>query len=157
MSEHIHKRHNVSLLMYHFVSTVKYRKSLLNKEIEQTIKTTCQEISERYEIIFLEIGADQNHIHFLIQGVPKLSPTQIITIVKSLLAKEIFKIHPEVKKQLWGGQFWTDGFYVNTVSKYGGEKQIERYIQNQGKNYKKEYKAIYNNDTLDLFESLNQN
>ena len=136
MSEHIHKRHNVSLIMYHFVSTVKYRKSLLITEIEKTIKTICKEISERYEIIFLEIGTDQNHIHFLIQGVPKLSPTQIITTVKSILAKEIFKIHPEIKKQLWGGQFWTDGFYVNTVSKYGGEKQIERYIQNQGKNYK---------------------
>ena len=141
MSEHIHKRHNVSLIMYHFVSTVKYRKNLLTKEIENTIKTICQEISERYEIIFLEIVTDQNHIHFLIQGVPKLSPTQIITIVKSILAREIFKIHPEVKKQLWGGQFWTDGFYVNTVSKYGGEKQIERYIRNQGKNHKTEYKT----------------
>ena len=141
--------------MYHFVSTVKYRKSLLTTEIENTIKTICHEISERYEIIFLEIGTDQNHIHFLIQGVPKLSPTQIITTVKSILAKEIFKIHPEVKKQLWGGQFWTDGFYVNTVSKYGGEKQIERYIQNQGKNYKTDYKAIQKNNTQDLFEILN--
>ena len=155
MSEHIHKRHDVSLIMYHFVSTVKYRKSILSQEIEKTIKHICQEISERYEIIFLEIGTDQNHIHFLIQGVPKLSPTQIITTVKSILAREIFKIHPQVKKQLWGGQFWTDGFYVNTVSKYGGEKQIERYIQNQGKNHKTEYKTIHKNNTLDLFETLN--
>ena len=141
--------------MYHFVSTVKYRKSLLTKEIENTIKTICLEISERYEIIFLEIGTDQNHIHFLIQGVPKLSPTQIITTIKSILAKEIFKIHPEVKKQLWGGQFWADGFYVNTVSKYGGEKQIERYIQNQGKTNKTEYKVIQKNNAQDLFEILN--
>jgi len=102
MSEHIHKRHDVSLIMYHFVSTVKYIKSILSQEIENTIKHICQEISERYEIIFLEIGTDQNHIHFLIQGVPKLSPTQIITTVKSILAREIFKIHPQVKKQLWG-------------------------------------------------------
>jgi putative transposase len=121
--------------MYHCVATVKYRKSLIQTEIETTIKQTCQEISERYEIIFLEIGSDQNHIHFLIQSVPKLSPTQITTTVKSILAREIFKQHPEVKKQLWGGEFWTDGFYVNTVSRYGGEKQIQKYIENQGKNY----------------------
>ena len=76
MSEYIHKRHNVTLLMYHFVATVKYRKSLISENIEETIKQICQEISDRYEIIFLEIGSDQNHIHFLIQGVPKLSPTQ---------------------------------------------------------------------------------
>jgi putative transposase len=114
--------------MYHFVATVKYRKSLINKEIEKTIKEISQEISNRYEIYFLEIGSDLNHIHFLIQSVPTYSPTKIITTIKSILAREIFKKHPEVKKELWGGQFWTDGYYVNTVSRCGGEKQIQKYI-----------------------------
>ncbi len=142
--------------MYHFVSTVKYRKSLIHKEMEETIKEICNEISNRYEIYFLEIGSDQNHIHFLIQSVPKLSPTQIITTVKSILARQIFQKYPEIKKQLWGGEFWTDGFYVNTVSRYGGEKQIQRYIQNQGKDYKKDYKQLFKDKmkSQDLFEKI---
>jgi len=159
-SNHIRKEHNVSLLMYHFVSTIKYRKNLIHKEMEETIKQICEEISYRYEIIFLQVGADQNHVHFLIQSVPKMSPTRIITIVKSILARQIFLKHPEVKKELWGGEFWTGGFYVNTVSKYGGEKIIQRYIQNQGKaknkNYVSNYKTIYENKQTmeDLFGEL---
>jgi len=144
----------VNLLMYHFVSTVKYRKSLIHKDMENTIKEICLEISKRYEIYFLEIGSDINHIHFLIQSVPTCSPTKIITTVKSILAREIFKIYPEVKKQLWGGEFWTDGYYVNTVSRYGGEKQIQRYIQNQEKNPTKDYKQIFQNKAQNLFEEL---
>mgnify|MGYP003781763771 CR=1 FL=1 len=67
------------------------------------MKETCAELSIRYEIHFLEIGADNNHVHFLIQSIPKLSPTRIITII---IAKKIFRCHPEVKKQLWEGEFW---------------------------------------------------
>ena len=154
VAKHIHKAHNVNLLMYHFVSTVKYRKSLIHKEIEKTIKEICFEIEKRYEIYFLEIGSDTNHIHFMIQSVPTYSPTKIITTIKSILAREIFKKHPEIKRELWGGEFWTDGYYVNTVSRYGGEKQIQRYIQNQGKNPKKDYKKIFENKTQNLFEEL---
>jgi len=145
--------------MYHFVSTVKYRKSLIHQDMEETIKTVCQEISKRYEIYFLEIGSDQNHIHFLIQSAPTYSPTKIITIIKSILAREIFKKYPEVKKELWGGEFWTDGYYVNTVSRYGGEKQIQKYIQNQGKDYRKSYHQIHKDKTKcqDLFQELELN
>ena len=46
-------------------------------------------------------------------------------MVKSITAKEIFRLHPEVKKQLWGGEFWTKGFYVNTVGKHGNESTIQ--------------------------------
>jgi len=133
MSEYIHKSHNVSVLMYHFVCPAKYRKVVIDEEVEKTIKETCEEISRRYEIIFLEIGADKDHIHFLIQSVPKYSPTEIIKTVKSITAREVFKKHPGVKKMLWGGEFWTDGYYVSTVSKHGNEDVIARYVSNQGK------------------------
>ena len=142
--------------MYHIVFTVKYRKSLIHNEMEKTIKEICNEISKRHEIIFLEIGSDKNHIHFLVQSVPKLSVSKIVQTIKGNLSREIFKKYPEVKKELWGGEFWTDGYYANTVSQYGGENQIQRYIQNQGKNYKKDYKKIYKdqNRTQDLFEEF---
>ena len=141
MSEYIHKSHNVSVLMYHFVCPAKYRKVVVDDRVEDTIKEICLEISKRYEIIFLEIGADKDHVHFLIQSVPKYSPTEIITKVKSITAREIFVRHPEVKKKLWGGEFWSDGYYVSSVGKHGNEEAITKYVSNQGK--ESEYKALH--------------
>ena len=110
MSRYVHKSHNVSVLIYHFVCPAKYRKVIFNKEVDETVKDICLEISKRYEISFLEIGTDRDHVHFLIQSVPKYSVTEIIRMIKSITAKKIFEKHPEVKKQLWGGEFWSDIF-----------------------------------------------
>ena len=147
MSEHIYKSHNKSLLLYHFVCPIKYRRSVLNDTVSKTFKEVCQKIEERYEIIFLEIGLDENHVHFLIQGVPNDAPKKIIGAVKSITAKEIFRLHPEVKQQLWGGKFWTSGYYVNTVGQYANEEVIKKYLQNQGVS---KYEKIYSNQ-LRLF------
>ena len=74
MSENIHKSHNVSRLMYHFVFPTKYRRVVVDNEVEEVIKEICIEISKRYELYFLEIGTDKDHVHFLIQSVPSYSP-----------------------------------------------------------------------------------
>ena len=132
MSKYVHKSHNVSVLMYHFVCPAKYRRSVFSKEVDETLKEICLEISKRYEIEFLEIGTDKNHVHFLVQSVPNYSATKIVQIIKSITAREIFARHPEVKKKLWGGQFWSDGYFVNTVSKFGSEATIRNYVKNQG-------------------------
>ena len=139
--KHIRKSHNVSYILYHIVCSVKYRRKAVNEQVLQTIKVICLEISKRYEINFIEIGIDEDHVHFLIQSVPMLSPKQIIQAIKSILAIQIFKIHPEVKELLWGGEFWTDGYYVNTVGRYGNEEMIANYVKNQGKIYTKIYRG----------------
>ena len=136
MSEYIHKSHNVSVLLYHYVCPSKYRKKIFTEKLDTALRDVCIEISERYEINFIEIGTDTDHVHFLIQSVPTLSPTKIITILKSITAREIFQRCPEVKKQLWGGNLWTSGYFVATVGKHGNEKVIENYVKNQGKEYK---------------------
>jgi len=141
VSEYIHKKHNVSVLLYHFVCPAKYRRIVFSVNVESSLKDICIEISKRFDIIFIEIGADQDHVHFLIQSVPLESPTKIIRTVKSITAKEIFKRHPEVKKKLWGGEFWSKGFYVNTVGKHGDENTIQNYVKSQGK--EKEYIKIH--------------
>lgn len=141
MSKYIHKSHNVSVLMYHFVCPAKYRRAVFSKEVDQTLKRVCMEISERYEIEFLEIGTDKNHVHFLVQSVPTYSPTKIIQTIKSLTAREIFARHPEVKKKLWGGEFWSSGYFVNTVSKFGSEATIRNYVKNQG--IEEEYEELH--------------
>lgn len=148
MSEYIHKSHNVSVLLYHFVCPAKYRRVVFSSSVDQSLKEVCLEISKRYEISFIEIGTDQDHIHFLIQSVPSMSPTRIIQVVKSITAKEIFKRNPEVKQKLWGGEFWTKGFYVNSVGRHGDENTIQRYVKEQGK--EKEYKRIHRQQ-LSLF------
>ena len=94
------------------------------------------EISESFEIQFLEIGTDEDHVHFLIQSVPSLSISRIVQIVKSITARELFDTYPTLKKTLWGGNFWTSGFYGNTVGHYGDKNVIQRYVENQGKKYK---------------------
>lgn len=143
MSESIHKSHNVSNIMYHFVFPAKYRRVVFDEQVDIVIKETCEEISKRYEIYFLEIGTDKDHVHFLIQTVPKYSPTQIVKIVKSITAREVFARCPQVKKKLWGGEFWSDGFYVATVSEHGNEKVIANYVKNQGDEYNKMYRVDY--------------
>jgi len=135
MTEHILKRHNKTLILYHLVCPVKYRRKVFTERVGETLKQICFEITERYEISFIEIGIDQDHVHFLIQSVPVLSPTKIVQIIKSITAKQIFKQHPEIKKMLWGGHFWTSGFYLNTVGQYGNETVIRKYIEKQGMDY----------------------
>ncbi len=147
MSEHIHKSYNKSLLLYHFVCPIKYRRNVLSEEVSATFKQICLGIEERYDIHFLEIGLDGDHVHFLIQSVPMNAPKKIIGAVKSITAKEMFRLHPEVKRLLWGGKFRTSGYYVNTVGQYANEEVIKKYLQNQGKS---KYKEIHK-DQLRLF------
>ena len=137
MSEHIFKSHNKTVLLYHMVFPAKYRRKVFTKEIEKTLVEVCLEISERFEINFLEIGNDEDHVHFLIQGVPKMPVSRIVQIIKSLTVREIFANHQEIKKVLWGGNLWTSGFYANTVGQYRSEEMIRKYVKNQGKEYNK--------------------
>jgi REP element-mobilizing transposase RayT len=150
MSIYIHKSHNVSVLMYHIACPAKYRNVIFSEEVDQTLKEICLEISQRYEIHFLEIGTDSDHIHFLVQSVPTYSPTKIVRIIKSITAREIFRRIPSVKKDLWGGEFWTDGYYISSVGKKGNETVIKTYIQEQGK--EDEYKQLHH-EQLKLFPS----
>jgi len=137
MSEYIHKSHNVTLLLYHLVFPAKYRKAVFDKAVDTELKTICLEIEQRYQVKFLEIGTDKDHVHFLVQTVPTYSVSRLVQMIKSLTARELFKRRPEVKKRLWGGEFWSDGYFASTVSKHGDENMIGKYVKNQGNQYQK--------------------
>ena len=147
MSDYIHKSHNVSVLLYHYVCPAKYRRVIFDDSVDKVLIQTCKEISKRFEMNIVEIGTDGDHVHFLIQSIPKLSPTEIVGVIKSITAKEIFRLCPYVKKKLWGGNLWTAGYFVSTVGKYGNEEQIKNYVRNQGKEYTRMYRG-----QLKLFE-----
>lgn len=112
---------------------VKYRKALLDDEVVKIITRTAIGIEQRYAIDIEAMGMDKDHIHLLCGAHPRVSPGQIVRIFKSITAREIFRTKPEVKKQLWGGEFWTDGYYVATVGERGDWKMVERYIESQGR------------------------
>ena len=102
MSELIRKSHNVSVLLYHFVCPAKYRRVVFSEEVDTTLKDICLEISKRYEIHFVEIGTDQDNVHFLVQSVPKYSPTEVITIIKSNYCQGDFQTTPRSQEDLVG-------------------------------------------------------
>ena len=119
--------------MYHIVCPTKYRRAVFAEVVDAKIKEICAEIQKRYEITFLEIGTDDDHVHFLVQSVPMYSPKQLAQTIKSITAREVFKACPEVKQYLWGGKFWSEGYFVSTVGAHQTEKMIKNYVQQQGK------------------------
>jgi len=137
MSEYIHKSHNVTVLIYHLVFPTQYRRAVRDEEVDEMLKWICLEIEKRYQMKFLEIGTDKDHVHLLVQSVPTYSVTQMVTMLKSLTAREIFRRCPQLRRQLWGGEFWTDGYFASTVGKHGEEETIKKYVQSQGKDYRK--------------------
>jgi len=120
---------------------------VFDDDVDNVLKEVCLDIEKRYQIKFLEIGTDEDHVHFLVQSVPTYGVSKIVTVVKSLTAREVFKRCPRVKKKLWGGEFWTDGYYASTVGKYGNENTISDYVKKQGKKYQK----LYEDRQLSLF------
>lgn len=149
MADHFFKSHNKNLLIFHLVCPVKYRRNIFTESNTQTLKSICLELGIRYELNFLEIGIDEDHVHFLIQTIPNILISGIVKAIKSITAKEMFKQHPELKIFLWGRQFWTDGYYINTVGQYGNLSMIENYVKKQGI---KDYQQIHH-QTLSLFPS----
>ena len=118
---------------YHIVFPVKYRKSLLSDSISNAIKEISKELEERYELEIESIGTDGDHIHLLVSFHPKYSIGDFVRLYKSITAKQVFLKFPEVKKDLWGGEFWTDGYYASTVGEKANWSVVERYVKNQGK------------------------
>ena len=125
--------HNAYQIHYHFVTPVKYRKAIFGRlDREQTLRIVSKEIEERYSFVFEKVGIDTDHVHYIINAAPKFSPSEIIRIIKSIMAKELFKRHPDLRRELWGGELWTDGFYVATVGEGGNLDVIRQYVAKQG-------------------------
>jgi REP element-mobilizing transposase RayT len=147
MADHIRRSHNKTLIIFHLVCPVKFRRDIFTSGNEATFKSICLELAPRYNYTFLEIGIDEDHVHLLIQTVPNIWISGMVRTIKSITGREMFKRHPEVKKFLWGGQFWTDGYYLNTVGNAGDLKMIENYVKRQGI---KDYRQLHHH-TLSLF------
>ena len=118
---------------YHIVFPVKYRKALLSGEIVKSLKEIAEGIAERYGIEIERLGSDEDHVHLLCGAHPKYAPGQLVRLFKSITGRELFKRHGWLKRELWGGEFWTDGYYVATVGERGYWRAVEKYVRMQGK------------------------
>ena len=127
---------------YHIVFPVKYRKALLRQEVVNYLKEIFDNIEKRYDIEFEEVGYDLDHIHILCSFPPTKSGGEVVRIIKSLTARELFKKFPDIKKDLWGGNFWTAGYYIATVSEYSNWKVVENYIKKQGKGNTEKFEQL---------------
>ena len=129
-----HEPHCTYRIRYHMVFVVKYRKAMIDREKMDFLKYVLTELGERYWFKFDAIGIEKDHFHVVLGAAPRYSPSRIMQMIKSITARELFKRYPEIKKQLWGGEFWTDGGHIDTVSEYGGLEKIRRYVEDQGGN-----------------------
>ncbi len=127
-----HASHCTYRIRYHIVFVLKYRKNLLSLEIFDFVKRICNDIELRYYFHFDALGSDGDHLHMVVEGAPRYAPSNIMQICKSILAKQVFKQFPELREELWGGEFWSDGGHIDTVGDGKGLEAIKKYVISQG-------------------------
>jgi putative transposase len=124
---------------YHLVIVMKYRRKILvRQEYIDYLSTLVKEVAERYEFDIEELGSDGDHVHILVSAPPRYAPSRVMQILKSITGRMMFQQFPEIKKQLWGGELWSDGGFVGTIGQTLGLENMKRYIKrqgNKGKNY----------------------
>ena len=123
--------HAVYDLKYHMVWGPKYRKMILRGDLAKRLREVFGEISERYEFEIDTMEVKEDHVHLFLTAPPRYSPAGVVQIIKSISAKVVFEEFPEVKKQLWGGEFWSDGYFVRSVGDKVTSDVIRRYIKYQ--------------------------
>jgi len=102
---------------------------ILKGDLAKRLKVVFQEIAERYEFEIDTMEVKDDHVHLFLSAPPRYSPARVVQVIKSISAKRVFKEFPEVKKQLWGGEFWSDGYFVRSVGDKVTSDLIRRYIK----------------------------
>ena len=123
--------HHVFRLMYHFVWIPKYRRKVFSEPYRSELKAIILKIGYDYGIDIVELEVPTDHIHMVVRSVPKQSPSQVMQVIKSISAREFFKLRPEIKRQcFWGGKLWTQSYFVETIGN-ANEGVIRAYVQDQ--------------------------
>ena len=124
-------QHSVYDLKYHLVWIRKYRKVILDKEVAEYVKEVFRQIAEEYEFNIDTMEVMEDHVHVFLEAPPRYSPAQTVQILKSISAREVFKRFPKLRKKLWAGELWSDGYFVRSVGDAVTSEIIRRYIEYQ--------------------------
>ena len=131
----IHSRTCVYNINYHVVWSVKYRRKILNAEVEKYLKELVEQIAmDKGFIVHLFKVGEGDHIHCFVSAPPKLSVTDIVKYLKGISGRKLFEKFPEIRKKLWKGQLWNNSYYVETIGSVS-EENIRRYIEHQSKSH----------------------
>ncbi len=118
-------------IKYHFVWTPKYRRRLLTRVRQAYLSYLLKRIAAEWDLVIVEMEIMEDHIHWFVEAPPRYSPAHIMEIVKSIAAREMFAKFPELRRVLWRGEFWADGYYVATVGDKVTTEGVRRYIRGQ--------------------------
>jgi putative transposase len=124
-------KHAVYDLKYHVVWVPKYRKHIFDNEIREFVKEVFLKIAEEYEFNIDTMEVMEDHVHLFVEAPPRYSPAQIVQIMKSISAREVFKKYPKLRKQLWAHELWNDGYFVRSVGDKVTADIIRKYIEYQ--------------------------
>lgn len=124
-------KHTVYDLKYHFVWVPKYRKQVLKGDVKEFTEKVFKRIATEYGWEIEEMAIEDDHVHLFLLVPPKYAPAKVVQITKSISAREIFKEFPRLRKQLWAGEFWADGYFVRSVGDNVTSEIIKRYIRYQ--------------------------
>ena len=123
--------HHVFRIMYHFVWIPKYRHKVFHEPYRSDLKRIIWKIGYDYNIDIVELEIPVDHIHMIVRSEPKVCPSGIMQIIKSISARAFFRLHPDIKKRFfWGGKLWTQSYFVETIGN-ANEEVIRKYVQNQ--------------------------
>lgn len=128
-------KHAVFDIKYHLVWIPKYRKHILVGEIAQYTKEVLQQIADEYGFWIDTMEVMEDHVHVFIEVPPKYSPSEVVQILKSISARQVFKKFRKLRKQLWSGELWSDGYFVRSVGDKVTADVIRRYIEYQTKEH----------------------
>ncbi|WP_157752185.1 IS200/IS605 family transposase [Shewanella benthica] len=129
--EHQRNSHHIFRLMYHFVWIPKYRRKVFSDPYRETMKAIIHKAGFDYDIDIVELEIPEDHIHMVVRSEPKISPSHIMYVIKSISAREFFKCYPDIKRRyFWGGKLWTQSYFVETIGN-ANEEAIREYVQNQ--------------------------
>ncbi len=129
--------HHVYRLMYHFVWIPKYRHKVFSEPYREVLKGIIKKAGYDYDIDIVELEVPEDHIHMVVRGVPKMCPSDVMQVIKSISEKEFFRLYPEIKKRyFWGGKLWTQSYFVETIGN-ANEDVIRAYVRDQLTEYEK--------------------
>ena len=129
--------HSRYTIYYHIAIAIKYRRKVLTwPKVDDRLKEAIASMAPFHDWIIQEMETDKDHLHILLSAPPRYSPSEIVKLIKTWSQRKIFFEHPEVRKYLWGGKLWSQGFYVSTISDNTTKMEISKYIKEQKKQLK---------------------
>ena len=135
-------KHAVYDVKYHFVWIPKYRKQILTKQLKKRVEELFREIAEEYEFEIDVMGIEEDHVHIFLSAPPRYSPAKIVEVLKSISSRKVFAEFPGLEKELWAGEFWSDGYFVRKVGDKVTTDLIRQYIKYQHRDHTKQLKLF---------------